>query len=266
MKTLLATSIILASTSAFSHDASFSTDSCNVDLDGGISISHDTLSFTEHQKTLYKIVNNNDLYIDNEKISLNNDQQALVTQYSNSIRTIVPEVKNIALDAMDLAVDGVNLAFNELLGEGNEVGGQLTTELGKLRSEIKVKFDENKTITFDENGFDGDQFFGEEFEQRIESLVETTIQNSMGSLLIAVGQEMLFSGGDTNALETRMEEFGETIEHEMESRGEKIEQRAEALCSSVSQINDIEEQLKLSIELLSDTNFLTVNVKNKSSI
>jgi hypothetical protein len=265
MKTLLATSILLASTSAFAHNASYSTDSCNVELEGGITITRDSLTFSKDKKSLYKIVNN-ELFVDGKNIKLNEEQRTLLTQYSSSIRTVIPEVKSIALDAMDLAVDGVNLAFNELLGEGNDVGRELTTELGKLRSEIKVKFDENESISFDEDGFDGEEFFGEEFEQRIEGLVETTIKNSMGSLLIAVGQELLFAGGDTDAFEARMEKFGEQIEHEMESRGEEIEKRGEALCGSITHIDQIEEQLKSSITELSDTNFLTVSKKSKTSI
>ncbi|GHE86862.1 DUF2884 family protein [Thalassotalea profundi] len=263
MKTLLATSILLASTSAFAHNASFSTDSCNVEIEGGISITNDSLTFSKDKKSLYKI-ENNELFVSDKKVQLTDSQRSLLTQYSTSIRAVVPEVKGVALDAMDLAVDGVNLAFNELLGEGNSVGRELTTELGKLRSEIQFKFDENKTISFDEDGFDGEEFFGEEFEQRIESLVETTITNSMGSLLIAVGQELLFSGGDPDAFEARMEKFGEQIEYEMESRGEQIEKRGEALCGSIANIDNIEELLKSSIDELSDTNFLTV--KDKRSI
>ena len=247
MKTLLATSILLASTSAFAHDASFSTDSCNVEIEGGISITSESLTFSKDKKSLYKI-ENNELFVSGKKINLNDSQHSLLTQYSTSIRTVIPEVKGIALDAMDLAVDGVNLAFNELLGEGNSVGRELTNELSQIRSEIQFKFDENKTISFDEDGFDGEAFFGEEFEQRIESLVETTITNSMGSLLIAVGQELLFSGGDPDAFAAKMEKFGEQIEFEMESRGEQIEKRGEALCGAIVNIDNIEEQLKLSID------------------
>ncbi|GAA5136744.1 DUF2884 family protein [Thalassotalea piscium] len=264
MKTLLAASIILASTSALAHNSSYSTDSCDVELDGGINITVDSLEFTKNKKPLYKITNNQ-LYIDGEIVSLNGDQQALITQYAENIRAVVPQVKTIAEDALDLAVDGVNLALNELLGEGNNLGQELTTELGKIRSDIQMKFDGNSPIKFDEDGFDGDEFFGEEFEQRIEVLLEKTIQNSMGALLVAIGQELLFSGGNEGAFETRMEKFGETIEYEMESRGKRIEQSADALCGSIIDIDTIEEQLKSSIKALSKTNFITVNEKAKSA-
>ena len=266
MKTVIATSLLLASTSVLAHDNSFSSDSCNVELEGGISISKDSIVITEHEKPLYKIVNNKELYIDDENIPLSESEQALVTQYSNSIRAVVPEVKVMALNAMDLAVDGVNLAFNELLGEGNTTGQQLTAELSKLRTEIETKFNDNQTLSFDENGFNGEEFFGEEFEQRIESLVETTVQNSMGSLLIAVGQELLFAGGSVDALETRMEKFGEQIESEMETRAEAIEIRADELCNSIVKIDQLEEALKQNIDALSDINFLTTQQKAKNSI
>jgi len=219
MKTLIASALIIASSTSYAHDNSFSSNSCNVDLNGGIKISAEKITFSKNKSPLYSIVNNETLIVNGEKVSLTRSQQSLLTEYSNNIRGVVPEVKSIALDAIDLAIDGVNLAFNELLGEGNDVSVDLTTQLTSIRTEVDNEFDSSKDFYIDEDGFKGDDFFGDEFEQRIESAVETTIQNSIGSLMIAVGQEMLFSGGNMDAFESRMENFGQQIEHEMEARG-----------------------------------------------
>ncbi|WP_448566344.1 DUF2884 family protein [Thalassotalea ganghwensis] len=266
MKTLLASTMLIATSSAMAHDTSFSTDNCHVSLEGGVSISKDAIEFTKDDKTVYKIVNDRELYISGQAIALSATEQDVVNQYSTSIRAVVPEVKDIALDAMDIAVDGVNLAFNELLGEGNDVGYQLTTELSQIKTEIETSFAQDKTITINEEGFDGEQFFGEDFEKRIETMVESTIQNSMGSLLIAVGQELLFAGGNMDAFETRMENFGEQIEYEMETRAKELEKRGEAICQSVLKIDELEEQLKGSIEALSDTDVLVVDKEESNAI
>jgi len=266
MKTLLATAILLSSTTAFAHDSSFSSDSCNVDLDAGLRINKSTVEFSKNDKALYKIVNDRALYVGGNQISLTSSQQSLVSEYSTSIRQVVPEVKSIALDGINLAVEGVNLAFNELLGEGNDVGAELTTQLNLIRDEVDTRFASDKEFYIDENGFMDDDFFGDEFEQRIEEVVETTIKNSLGSLLIAVGQEMLFSGGDMDALETRMENFGERIENEMEARGEDLGKRGEALCHSVLKIDALEEQLKDEIEQLSSFNIISTSDSSNHSI
>ena len=73
---------------------------------------------------------------------------------------------------------------------------------------------------------------------------------------------MLFSGGNMDAFETRMENFGENIEHEMTTRSAVIEKKAEALCSSIAEVDALEEQLKLEIEPLAGINIFTVTQKH----
>jgi hypothetical protein len=265
MKTLIATALILASTSSFASNTSFNNDSCDVDILGGIKITSSSIEFSKNKKQLYTIVDNEILYVNGKQIDLSQSQQSLVTDYSNSIRATIPEVKDIALDAIDLASDGVNLAFNELLGEGNNISLEITAQLSEIRKEVDGGFSSGNDIYFDEDGFTGDDFFNEGFEKRIENAVQTTVQNSIGSLLIAVGQQMLFSGGDMDTFETRMEDFGEKIEREMESRGEEIEKRGEALCQSVVEIDSLEDQLTHEIVELEDFNLLKASLSTKNS-
>ncbi len=256
-KTLIAVTLL----SVFLTKALYAHESCDVELDAGVTINESTIEFFDpdkKQQTLYKIDDDNNLIIGGDYVSLNNDQQALVEQYSSNIRAMVPQVRNIALEGVDLALEGVNLAFNELLGEGNDVGADLTQELSLLKEEVATRFTIEHGFTIGENGLDDDELLGDEFEERIESAVEKAVMGSMGSLLVALGQEMIFSGGDTNAFETRMESFGENIEHEMESRAEKIEKKAELLCLDAVVIDQIEEQLKASIEPLENINVITV--------
>jgi hypothetical protein len=265
MKTLIATALIIASSTSYAHDSSFSSDSCDVDLNGGIKINAKEITFSKNKSPLYSIIDNDTLIVNGHEVDLTSSQQSLLTEYSTSIRDVVPEVKTIALDAIDLAIDGVNLAFNELLGEENDVSADLITQLTSIRTEVDSEFDGSKDFYIDEDGFAGDDFFGEDFEQRIETAVESTIQNSIGSIMIAVGQEMLFSGGNMDAFETRMENFGQQIEHEMESRGVGLEKRAESLCRSVILIDEMEEQLKDEIDEISDFNFITASQKSSHS-
>ncbi|MEW6991047.1 DUF2884 family protein [Colwelliaceae bacterium 6441] len=263
MKTLLASAILLSTTSVLAHDTNFSSDSCDVDLNAGLRINKNLVEFSKNDKPLYQIINNKRLMVNGEEVVLNAEQQTLITEYSTSIRAVVPEVKEIAFDAIEIAVEGVNLAFNELLGEGNDLGAELTTQLYGIRDEVSQRFDSDKEFYIDENGNLDDDFFGEEFEQRIENVVEETIQNSLGSLLIAVGQEMLFSGGDMDAFETRMENFGEQIEQDIELRAEKLEKRGEELCYAVYNIDNLETQLSQKIDELSDFDVISAKLDKR---
>jgi hypothetical protein len=266
---------VTALLSIFSSVNLFAQDTCDIELDAGLTLNETTLEFfnaaqdSENNKhILYKIDNDQHLTVHGQEIDLNDHQQALVTQYAMSIRAMVPQIRTIAIEGVDLALEGVNLAFNELLGEGNNVGAKLTQELSTLRDEVATRFTVEHGITINENNvnnenFTGEDILGKEFEQRIKSAVETAVLNSMGSLLITMGQEMLFSSGDTNAFETRMDNFGDSIADEMELRTEKIKLKADALCLAIADIDQLEEKLKTSIVALANINVVSASFKKE---
>jgi len=259
--TLIASSL----TTVLASSAVYANQSCNVDLSAGFKINTNTIEFlqtdsekSEETKSLYKITDGNKLSIGNDKLTLTAKQKALVAQYDAKIRQLVPQVKSVAVEGVDLAVEGVNLAFNGLLGEGNTVGADLTKELTVIREQVVANLSIEKGISVGVEGLESDELLGKDFEQRIDSAVEKAVINSMGSILIAVGQQMMAKDGGENSFEARMESFGETIEHEMTTRTEKIEAKAQALCVNIAKLDNLEEKLKAEIEPLAKTNVFTV--------
>ncbi len=260
-KTLIAITLIsvFSSKLIYAHD---SHESCDIDLEAGLTIDESKIEFFDpdnNKQALYSIDTDNNLEVDGENIYLDSSQQLLVEEYATSIRAMVPQVRSIAIEGVDLALEGVNLAFNELLGEGNSVGADLSHELSTLKEEVEQRFTIEHGVTIGENGLEDDELLGDEFEERIESAVEKAVMGSMGSLLVALGQEMIFSGGDTDAFETRMESFGQSIEQKMELRAEQIEQKADSLCLAVVEIDQLEEAMRASIEPLADINVITAS-------
>lgn len=264
MKILLA-GALLVSSNAFTHESSFNSGSCDIDVNGGVRISQSEIEFLKNNHHLYKIVNNRVLVVNNKEVELNSSQQEVVSAYSNDIRRLVPQVKNLAIDALSLASDGVNLAFNELLGPQNTLGEDLKIHFDEISNEIDKRFTADQTIYFDENGFSGTDFFGKDFEQRVENAVETTVQKSIGTIMVAIGQELLFSDEGVDSFETKMESFGEKIENEIEVRGKEIEKRAAKLCSVVAKIDGLETRLQQDIGELNDINMLTVKTTNNNA-
>ncbi|MBU2893233.1 YggN family protein [Colwellia sp. D2M02] len=256
-KTLTACAV----TSLFVATPILANNSCNVNLSGQVNIDKSTIEFfaeDNNKQSLYKIENDKSLLINNSSVSLTAKQQALVTQYSQNIKALVPQVETVVVEGVELAIDGVNLAFNGLLGEGNQLAKNLTQELEVIRDDALARYSLEKGFTV---GGDNDELQADEFESKIESAVERSITNSMGVILIALGQEMLSANGEGENFETRMEKFGETIEVEMESRTEAIEAKAQELCHAIAKVDVIEEQLKSSIDALSNINVVTVSVK-----
>ncbi|WP_448213853.1 DUF2884 family protein [Colwellia sp. MEBiC06753] len=260
MTKFAAGALLLLSTPLMAHD--INTDACDVNINAGVKINSQTLSFYKDDRQLYQIIGAHQLIVDGEEVSLSASQEKLVNDYSTSIRAVVPQVKSIAIEGISLATEGVNLAFNELLGEDNDIGRELTEELNKMSAEIDKHFSVERGIEFNEDGFVGEDIFGEDFEQRIEDTVERAVQSSMGSLLMAVGREMMFSGGDMEAFETRMENFGSQIEQQMETRASAIEAKADEVCLSVLAIDQLESAMQREIPELAEFNLIEVRHKD----
>ncbi len=263
MKFIQPTLLATALTASFASSAVYAHESCNVDLSAGFTINPTTIEFLQEEngqenRSLYKITDGKVLSVGGSEVSLSGSQQQLVEKYDAKIRQLVPEVKNVAIEGVDLAVDGVNLAFNGLLGEGNSVAADLTKELKLVREQVATNLTIENGITIGVDGLESNELLGEDFEQRIESAVEKAVLNSMGTILIAVGQQMMTADGDEQSFETRMEEFGENLEQEMNARADKIEAKAEKLCVSIAKLDVLEEQLKAEIEPLNNTNVFTV--------
>jgi len=260
-----ATLIASGLTASLASSALYAHESCNVDLSAAFTMDPSSTEFLQEEdgksnakRSLYKIVGGKTLFIESESIELTRAQQLLLKKYDDKIRQLVPQVKSVAIEGVDLAVDGVNLAFNGLLGEGNSVAADLTKELNLIREEVVAKLSIENGISVGIEGLESDELLGKDFDQRIESSVEKAVLNSMGSILIAMGQQMMTSGGDEQSFETRMENFGENIEQEMTARSAVIEKKAEALCVSIANVDALEEQLKAEISQLSKTNVFTV--------
>lgn len=268
-----ATLVASAITATLASSAVTAVESCNVELSAGFTINDNSIEFlqekSEHddqQLSLYKIVDGKKLFIDKKSIKLTGKQQALVQQYDEKIRYLVPEVKSVAIEGVNLAVDGVNLAFNGLLGEGNSVGAKLTKELELIRTQVENNLTIENGISIGVDGLENEALLGKDFEQRMDSVIEKAVIDSMGSIMIAMGQQMMSAEGDGDSFQQRMEKFGETMEQEMTTRSALIENKAQALCVDIAQLDALEEQLKAEVKPLAHTNVFTVTVEESEKL
>ena len=254
----LMVSALTVSSSAYAYQ------SCNVNLSAGFTINTNAIEFisdgesNENKRSLYKIVGGKKLYIAEQAFTLSTTQQTLVKEYDAKIRHLVPQVKTVAIEGIDLAVDGVNVAFNGLLGEGNNVAADLTKELTLIRQQVARNLSIDNGISIGVEGLESESLLGKDFEQRIESVVQKAVINSMGSILMSMGQQMMAAEGSDQSFETRMENFAQSIEDEMTARSSIIEKKAQSLCASITELDALEEQLKTSIKPLSTINVFTV--------
>ena len=226
-------------------------EACHLTLDSQVSISKSAI-IMENEQARYEIQQDRNLLVDGKPVTLTAQQQQLVSEYAQQVRALIPVTQNLALDAIDLAIGGVKLAFDELLGENNSATEQLLLTLNDTKLEVNRYFSlEHKPLVINSMNDSADDFFDKAFEQRFEAAVESSMEQVAGSVLMALGKEIL-TGGGIGSLEQRMNAFGQRVENEMNLHSAQLEARGAELCQSVVMLNGVEQKMQNTILALAD--------------
>lgn len=253
MRSLILASVLVCS--SFSIMAN----QCDVELQGELTLENKVLTVTLNDNTKIKIDEYQALYVDGVHLSLNSEQQSWVNNYYNGIYHTVPQVAGIATDAVKLASLALNEVFTELLGSNSAALDNLTQKLDELDEQIQYNFyAQNGSLRIHSESFENDDFFGQEWESNFEAAIEEVVSESIGSLMVAIGTELMFSGGDMKAFEKKMERFGEQLEHTMEFQTAALEDKADELCASLIDVDSAESQLQKHIKQLADLDILQI--------
>ncbi len=265
MKKLLLVGSLFIATGALAHDdhdtnISFSGDSCEVEFQNDIRIKPSELEIYTPDNHSMVFSDNGELLIDGQTLSLDSEQRQAISDYSDSLRSQLPEVANIALEGVKIA----GVAIEEVANAFNIQGFDSINELmADIEVEVENTFYQQGAFVMGQQSFDE---FGENFEshfdEQIESAVESAMMQSMGSILMALGSELMGSGGDMQAFEQRMENMGAQIEQKVEQQANQLEKRADALCGNFSTIAEQEQQLVQLVPELKDYQLFSYKQNN----
>lgn len=218
---------------------------CNVEINGNMQLENKVLTVTLYNNSRVTIGQDKTLYVDGAPMKLDADQQRWVTNYYDGINQAAPQAAAIATDAVALASTAINEVFTELLGSDNTALADLSDKLQNLDQQIQYNFyAENGDIRLHSDSFENGEFFGEQWEAQFEEAIEKLVTDSMGHFMVAIGTQLIFSGGDTDAFEQKMERFGEQMEQKVEYQAEALEEKAEELCLTLARVDYAETQLQ----------------------
>lgn len=236
MKTTLTLAALLVSGAAAAHsdhnsgNISVSSQSCDLTFQNTLRISPERVEFSAGNNQSMIIDQDGSVTLDGKSVALSSSQQNDMKDYADNVRSQVPQVAEIAMEGVKLAgvaLDEVGSAF----GIDNMQGMQSLME--DVATEIQDSFYQGGTFVMDQGNFENlDHTFGPEFDAKIEEAMEEMVMESIGSLLITLGTELLSSGGNMNEFEQRMENMGKQIEEKVELQAANLEQRADGLCHS----------------------------------
>ncbi|UCX06586.1 DUF2884 family protein [Shewanella glacialimarina] len=223
--------------------------SCNVTLNYDVTVEPKSLKVSEKGLEKYRI-DVGQLFVEGKAVNLSAQQQKLLTQYSDEVSRQVPEVIDLVGEVVGLATQAVTMAMTPLLGDA--AGSQID----KLMNGIEQRID---TMAYQH----GDKFFigstesslEETFNDEFEQEMENIISNSIGSLMMSMGSQIMSSEGGSfeekmNAFAIKMENVGKDIELQMESQSEALEARADKVCGDFEQLMVLENQLRKDIPQL----------------
>jgi len=232
---------------------------CDVEFNGGLQLENQVLTLTTEQDNTIVINQSKQLYVNGTQTHLSDSQQQQLNEFYDGIASAVPMAANIASDAIELASYALNETFTQLLGENNSVVADITAQLDALKRELDQSFyADDGSVRLNSAHFNDGQFLSEGFEEKFEQAIETIVAHSIGQIMITIGSELMFNGGDVDDFEQRMESFAHNIENKFDKDGEALEARAEVLCASLANIDRLEEKLQNEVPQLADMDVLQV--------
>lgn len=201
--------------------------SCDIELDGHLQYYQGLITVDMQNGSTMSIDDTYHLVINGESVSLNNEQQQWVNTYYDRIDTAIPMTLNIASEGLEIASVAVSEVFGELLGGDNKLTEDFDTMFTSLNEKLATSFyDDSGNIKVDTAKFDEPGFFDESWEDEFEAQFESLISESMGRILIAVGTQMLWNGGDMEAFEEKWSALGKLLNTVLNHKLQHLKKKA----------------------------------------
>jgi hypothetical protein len=229
--------------------------SCNVNFNYGVVIDPAHIRIIKHTQTEVQINHQHQLFIHGREIPLTKEQQVFLDRYTSGIREQVPAIVAIATEGVDMGLKAVNKVIAGLTGENSASHQKFQGKLNELQWRIKSRFHQSaKSYYVAPQDFDNlDEIFKGEFEEEIEEI----ITDSLGTILMAVGEAMSTKGADEDNIELRfdtigdkMESIGKDLELELGSSSQSLKSKAADFCQNLIELNKAETQMQSSIPQL----------------
>ncbi|MCI2285084.1 YggN family protein [Colwellia sp. MSW7] len=237
---------------------------CSVNFNYGVIIDPQHIRMTDHGKTVVQINNEIQLFVEGREIELTHEQQQLIKQFSLGIRAQLPEIVSIAIEGVDIGLKAVNKAIGGLTGENSASQQKIQASFDELKWRIRTRFNQsaNNYYIAPQDFADFDDIFTGEFEQEIEEI----ISESIGTILLAVGEAIISNNSESNSTEQRLSTFddrmeiiGKDLELEISASANALEGKAEKFCLTLAALDEIENKIHRTIKPLKQFNLIETN-------
>jgi len=239
---------------------------CSVNFNYGVIIDPSHIRIVDMGQTVIQINGEYQLFVEGHEIQLKPEQQQLINQFSLGIREQVPEIVSIAIDGVEIGLKAVNKAIGSLTGENSASQQKVQAKFDELKARIRTRFNQsaNNYYIAPQDFDDFDDIFTGEFEQEIEEI----ISDSIGTILLAVGEAMINDNSDDNGghseqristFDDRLDAMGKDLELEISASANALGKKAEKFCLKLAELDNIESEIQRSIKALNRFNLIETN-------
>ncbi|WP_334027599.1 DUF2884 family protein [Alteromonas sp. P256] len=230
---------------------------CNIDFAYGIAVNSDQLRVMDKTRTVVQINEQSQLFIGGRWQTLNEEQRAWLSEYSNGLHYVVPKMIVLATEGVDLAIDTIEHVYLGLVGSDHDSYERLNTAMKRVQGRVKDKFRHASNHYFIGPGSleSVDEFVDSEIEAQLEEAIST----SVGGILSAI------SGINTENSEVNEEKVA-AITRQLNTVGEGLDvgdkattlrKKAEWFCEKLKRLDIAEENLRASLPAFEPYNIIT---------
>lgn len=220
---------------------------CPVDVRNDIHIVDNTVSLYQEQQPKVLIDENYQLYINGQRVTLDDAQQKAVEAYSQHVQQYLPQVAAVAEEGSSMAKSVIAELASAF--DSNEA----FTEVDKLVDEYTLKA-RKKFYKDDQFVMPADIFttaetsWKEEFEQVMQRLSGA----SMSAVFSALKEEMKEGELNFTEFQNKMSELKSSMENQIKIRSADVAEKAGNVCDSMQGLAQEEQALHEKIPALKD--------------
>jgi len=237
---------------------------CNYDVNFNYGVVIDTkhVRILDHGQTYVQFNGDHQVFVRGREVELTPENKHIVGKFTSGVREQVPQIVSIAIEGVEIGLKAVNKVIGGLTGENSASHRKIQEKFDEMQIRLKKRFNHSdKSYYIAPQDFDEfDEIFAGEFEQEIEEIVS----DSIGTILIAVGEAM--ANRDEDDIEQRVDTFDQQIESmgaelklEVGEKAGKLGAKAEQFCINLSLLDHIENEMQLTIPELAEFNLISTN-------
>lgn len=221
---------------------------CKVDIKNEVRVDGSHVEIIQRDVSKVLIDENNDVYINGEKLDLNQLQREAVASYRQHMNEYLPKAVQIAQDGLALvesALDEVAVSFNN-----SEAFTNVKQALQSFFNGIKQRYQKDNQFVLKEAAF-SDALAG--WKDDLAEAKKTFNAEFFSSAFTALSEQMKGEGGvNLTALKEKLVQLQASIETRFESDAKKLEQEAQQYCDDLEKVAEEEKMLHETIPELKD--------------